>query len=161
MDIAMCLKYLLLISLGVIAINSTTIGRRVNEQNNFTQIGAKIYFIEDTQRVNWFGASNFCRQLGGFLVTLETESELQLLSPYLHPSRSYWISLNDLAVSGVYTSQATGRDAEYFNWSVGQPDNIGGLEHCVELWRSNSFQMNDVQCEIKLNFVCELVPDLG
>ncbi|XP_030562002.1 C-type lectin 37Db isoform X2 [Drosophila novamexicana] len=123
---------------------------------NFTAIGDKLYYIEETLRVNWFRASNICRQLGGFLVNLASKEELQALSRQLHPARSYWLSLYDLAEPGVYASQANGRDAQFLSWSAGQPDNIGGVEHCIELWLSGStFQMNDAQCEMPFHFVCE------
>ncbi|KAH8415023.1 hypothetical protein KR215_011193, partial [Drosophila sulfurigaster] len=122
----------------------------------YIEIGSKLYYNEDALRINWFGASNICRQLGGFLVNLESEDELKLLNPHLHPSLSYWTSLNDLAVPGIFASSTSGRNARYLNWSAGQPDNTGGVEHCVELWRSStSFQMNDVQCETILHFICE------
>lgn len=120
-------------------------------------IGDISYYIEQSLRINWFQASNVCRQLQGFLLDLKNQTQLREISSHLHPAHTYWISLNDLGEQGVYTSQATGRTAEYFNWSAGQPDNTGGVEHCVELWRStSSFQMNDVQCETKLFFVCQI-----
>ncbi|KAH8403119.1 hypothetical protein KR222_005702, partial [Zaprionus bogoriensis] len=120
------------------------------------QIAEFAYFIDHSLPVNWFQAANICRQLNGFLLDLKNETQLQMISSSLHPSYSYWISLNELGVPGVYASQATGEPAEYLNWSFGQPDNVGGVEHCVELWRAtSSYQMNDVQCETKLHYVCQ------
>ncbi|KRF77926.1 C-type lectin 37Db isoform X2 [Drosophila virilis] len=156
------LRYLLLPLLWAIGCAATPIGTgspAVLEKRtlqNFTAIGDKFYHIEETLRVNWFRASNICRQLGGFLVNLASEEELQALSRQLHPAQSYWLSLYDLAETGVYASQATGTNAQFLRWSAGQPDNIGGVEHCIQLWMSGStFQMNDAQCEMPFHFVCE------
>lgn len=126
-------------------------------EGKVVQIGDRSYYIEQSLRINWFQASNLCRQLYGFLLDLKNETHLQQISKHLHPANTYWIALNDLGVRGTYASQATGSAAEYLHWSAGQPDNIGGVEHCVELWRSTrSFQMNDVQCETNLFFICEI-----
>ncbi|XP_064547691.1 C-type lectin 37Db-like isoform X6 [Drosophila montana] len=158
------LRYLFLLLLWAFGYEATPIGTGTgtgtvlekHTAENFTAIGDKFYYIEESSRVNWFQAGNICRQLGGFLVNLEREEELQALSPHLHPSKSYWLSLYDLGEPGVYASQATGEDALFLRWSAGQPDNIGGVEHCVELWLSgNTFQMNDAQCELAFHFVCE------
>ncbi|TDG43361.1 hypothetical protein AWZ03_010229 [Drosophila navojoa] len=156
----MCKRFLLLLVLGALSLKATPIDAAAIMRPslaNATQIGQKIYYIEESLRVNWFHASNLCRQLNGFLVNLESEQELLELSARLHPAKSYWLSLYELATPGVYASQATGKDAQFLRWSAGQPDNIGGVEHCVELWRpGSSFQMNDASCETPLHFVCEL-----
>ncbi|XP_023160798.2 C-type lectin 37Db isoform X1 [Drosophila hydei] len=151
---------LLLLLLGAMGFNATPIDAAVIKRPtvaNLTLIGDKVYYIEESLSVNWFHAGNLCRQLNGFLVNLESEQELLALSAHLHPAKSYWLSLYELAIPGVYASQATGKDAQFLRWSAGQPDNIGGVEHCVELWRaSSSFQMNDAPCETSLHFICEL-----
>ncbi|XP_030377371.1 C-type lectin 37Db [Scaptodrosophila lebanonensis] len=127
-----------------------------NTLQNFTQIGSKLYYIEQSSKSNWFLAADKCRQLNGTLANLVDEEELLELSRKLNPSSSYWLGVNDLAIQGVYTAQATGYEAEFLNWAAGQPDNIGGKEHCVELWYDlNVFRMNDASCEIPFLFICE------
>jgi len=73
------------------------------EKNMFllgiVMVGGKDYYISLDQS-NWFEATNRCRQKGGFLLNLESQEELELLRPFLHPAYSYWLSINDLAVRG-------------------------------------------------------------
>ncbi|XP_017069721.2 C-type lectin 37Db [Drosophila eugracilis] len=126
------------------------------DNQSILEIDGKYYYIS-LEKSNWFEASNLCRQKGGFLLNLESMQELELLSPHLHPAYSYWLSINDLGVRGVYVSEATGREAPFINWSVGQPDNSGGNDRCVELWLSTTaFQMNDLSCQMEVAFICQL-----
>ncbi|XP_070067515.1 C-type lectin 37Db [Drosophila takahashii] len=125
-------------------------------RQSIVEIGEKNYYIS-LEKSNWFEASNHCRRKGGFLLTLESMEELELLSPFLHPAYSYWLSINDLGVRGEYVSEATGLEAPFLNWSVGQPDNGDGDDRCVELWRStSSFRMSDSSCRMSVAFICQL-----
>ncbi|XP_016963624.1 C-type lectin 37Db [Drosophila biarmipes] len=127
------------------------------DRQSILSVGGKDYFIS-LEKYNWFEATNRCRQKGGFLLNLESQEELELLSPFLHPAYSYWLSLNDLGVRGVYVSEATGHEAPFLNWSAGQPDNSDGDDRCVELWPStrSQFRMNDLSCRMPVAFVCQL-----
>ncbi|KAI8043152.1 C-type lectin 37Db [Drosophila gunungcola] len=123
---------------------------------NIIEVNGKHYYIS-LAKSNWFEATNRCRQRGGFLVNLESREELEHLTPHLHPAYSYWVSINDLGVRGVYASEATGLEAPFLNWSAGQPDNSNGNDRCVELWLStSSFQMNDLSCQNSLSFICQI-----
>ena len=42
----------------------------------------------------------------------------------------------------------------YFNWRNGEPNNGGGNEDCVVIYRSDG-KMNDGPCTHKTSFVCE------
>ncbi|XP_020804802.1 C-type lectin 37Db isoform X2 [Drosophila serrata] len=136
---------------SVIILEAAPLQNKVN-----IMISGKNYYISSS-KCNWFEASNRCRQMGGFLLNLESKEELKFLTPYLHPALSYWISTNDLGVRHFYVSEATGIEAPFLDWSVGQPDNIEGNERCVELWPStSSFQMNDLSCQRLVGFICQV-----
>ncbi|XP_037711952.1 C-type lectin 37Db [Drosophila subpulchrella] len=137
--------------------NALLLGAFPLDRQSFLMVGGKDYYIS-LDKSNWFEATNRCRQKGGFLLNLESQEELQLLSPFLHPAYSYWLSINDLGVRGVYVSEATGLEAPFLNWSAGQPDNSDGDDRCVELWPSTSsqFRMNDLSCRMLVAFICQL-----
>ncbi|XP_002090697.2 C-type lectin 37Db [Drosophila yakuba] len=145
------LLLLCLVCWSALSLEASPLGKQ-----NILEIGEKRYYIS-LAKTNWFEATNHCRQKGGFLVNLESREELELLSPHLHPAYSYWLSINDLGVRGVYTSEATGLEAPFLNWSAGEPDNSSGHDRCVELWLSTtSFQMNDLPCQNSVAFICQL-----
>ncbi|XP_075157062.1 lectin subunit alpha-like [Haematobia irritans] len=43
----------------------------------------------------------------------------------------------------------------FTNWSGGQPDNSGGVEHCVHIYSATNFKWNDINCSAKLGYICE------
>jgi len=40
-------------------------------------------------------------------------------------------------------------------WSVGEPNDAGGNEDCVNIWPEISYRWNDQNCATELCFVCE------
>jgi len=72
-------------------------------------------------------------------------------------SKFVWKWTNDHTISHntVFTSHAM----RYTNWRRGhpgtQPDNSGGHEACVNLWKKYGYTWNDEPCDRKYCFVCE------
>jgi hypothetical protein len=97
----------------------------------------------------WAAAEAEAVSLGGHLVTIEDAAEnawvWQTFSA-IAPGQSFWIGLNDEAQEGsfVWTS---GAPVSYTNWwtANGEPNNLGGIEHYVELkntvWNDNNGSM--------------------
>jgi len=73
----------------------------------------------------------------------------------------FWLSGTNFGAevsTGFYWS-ATGSPMEFTDWSAGQPDNSGNNEHCLQ-WHQPAGDRrywNDLNCDIKLRFICELV----
>ena len=72
----------------------------------------------------------------------------------------YWIGLTDKITEGKWVWES-GRPLSpdlADRWAYSQPDNAGGLEHCVEM-RSLNIEFNDMPCVAggggNLNFVCQ------
>lgn len=43
----------------------------------------------------------------------------------------------------------------FTNWHPHEPDNMGGLESCVNIWPRQNFTWNDESCLTQMCFVCE------
>lgn len=121
----------------------------------FKKIASKYYYIEHSDKVNWYKAGYICRSMGGYLVNIENQKEYDELAKHLLPDHNYWIGIDDLAVEGEYRSTATDLSPDFLKWSSGNPNNYYN-EDCVELWWVDSkHQINDYQCNDNRNFICE------
>lgn len=58
-----------------------------------------------------------------------------------------------MAKEGHFKWGYYGEAVTYTNWSVGEPNNLEGLEHCVALNKNQIW--NDCGCWIELYFICE------
>lgn len=129
----------------------------INQNKLFKKFGSKYYYIEDQHRMNWFAAAYRCQNLGGHLVSLQSDEDFNVLVAQLKKPKSYWIDINDLTHEGEFLSHTTGRLAEYLNWYPnGSPDNARGNENCGQLWNIDGrYGMNDETCTNLFYFVCE------
>jgi len=69
-------------------------------------------------------------------------------------SKFVWKFTNDTTISRntVFRNEAmVGGD----NWHEGQPDNSGGYERCINLWKKYDYTWNDEACNNKYCYVCE------
>ncbi|XP_062140923.1 accessory gland protein Acp29AB-like [Drosophila sulfurigaster albostrigata] len=122
----------------------------------YKKIGSKYYYIEDTEKVNWFKAVSKCLALGGHLVSIKNEDEFNAIKEKLQANKNYWIDINDLAKEGEFISIATGQKPSYVNWHPNEPNNQNNNEHCGELWYKKEVHlMNDSKCGRKKLFICE------
>lgn len=118
---------------------------------SFVKIGSRYFYIEKSIKLNWFGASHFCRRLGGDLATIENEQELSGLRIKL-TTDPYWIGITDLEKEKVFVSTATGKRAPFLKWASGEPNN-SKEQDCVTLERNQD--MDDNWCTKELHFVCQ------
>ncbi|XP_034473559.1 low affinity immunoglobulin epsilon Fc receptor-like [Drosophila innubila] len=129
--------------------------KRVTARKPFKKIGSKYYYIEETEKVNWFAAVHKCLEYGGHLASIQNSVELSELLGHLKKF-DYWIDINDLVTEGVFLSATTGLSPSYLNWHSGEPNNGENNEHCGELWfLNNMHKMNDAGCQGKRLFICE------
>ncbi|XP_028901797.2 C-type lectin 37Db [Zeugodacus cucurbitae] len=129
--------------------------------NPFIQIGSKYYFINESLKMNWFAASDYCRSHGGDLATIESREELLALQEYISPKggmvQRFWIDGNDLANEGVFVSHTTGLPLTYTNWYENNPSDTND-EDCVEAFiqlGGTKLLMNDNKCETNFHAICQ------
>lgn len=120
----------------------------------FQQIGSKFYYIEQQTPLNWFAAAHKCVALGAHLVELNDQEELNAIIPFLDAQKLYWTDINDLSLEGFYQSLTTGLKAKFLRWNQKEPNSLKG-ENCIHML-STEFVMNDLSCEEKCHFICEL-----
>ncbi|KAH8374692.1 hypothetical protein KR200_003787, partial [Drosophila serrata] len=98
------------------------------------------------------------------LATFESIADLEAVSNYLiqHGFNSelndlFWVSYWDLGrPQGLFHSIATGKLMTTSGWIEGQPDNYGGVEHCVHIVKRNGkYGMNDYNCNLSLRALCQ------
>lgn len=121
----------------------------------FRKIGNKYYYIEEKQKLNWFGAHHYCVSLGAHLASVQNQSEIDAL---VRESKNYfyWLDINDLSKESEFLSSTTGKEPVYVNWAPNEPNNAWGNEHCVILVARKSINnMNDEVCNKVTNFICE------
>ncbi len=86
------------------------------------QLGNSFYYCSYA-RLTWLNARIKARDIGGDLVTIDSELENSFLAAGLIDRRAY-IGLSDVDREGVFT-WADGANAAYRNWETGGPNNTG------------------------------------
>ncbi|CAG9772222.1 unnamed protein product [Ceutorhynchus assimilis] len=143
---------------------------------------SRFYFL-GPQKVNWFEAHYLCQQYGMELATVESAKEEAEIEELLKPeepdsieSESHKMQHDELLhrpanmVSGYQLQDwaavtylfffKTGKPVTYHKFASGQPDNAGGKEECVEIFKYNDMEMywNDLPCDSarsKKKFICQ------
>ncbi|KAH8260821.1 hypothetical protein KR038_003620 [Drosophila bunnanda] len=124
----------------------------------FQKIGAKYYFIDHDNKLDWNEASEKCGKLKADLVSIQNEEEWRAISVHLKSNKSYWIDVNDIRNDGEYESGMSGQKAPFLKWEAREPNQLTsekGAEHCVELRRDYNHYMNDIICSEKNYYICE------
>jgi hypothetical protein len=118
-------------------------------------------------------ARQACVQREAGLVTIETAAENAAVHSLLDGPAgqasgghgSTWIGLRRSSSGSPSFSWEGGQSPTYVNWAAGEPNNSGGAEDCVELWRSGlqAGRWNDAPCSGVTSdnaVVCERIPGM-
>ncbi|XP_046585438.1 perlucin-like [Haliotis rubra] len=131
-----------------------------------TYAGCPLGFHQHRTSCYWFSnvrcsfpeAAAYCRYLESHLATIESQDEDSFINGYaIRRGRapSYFIGATDLNIEGRWMWEGQ-RRMTYTHWNTKQPDNSGGQEHCLELWKySKKYRWNDKRCDTPSNFICE------
>lgn len=122
-------------------------------------IGGRTYLLCLTE-VEWDTAQGYCVAQGGYLATIEDETENaavgDLMEPYIADDGGPggWIGGRRVGSSDEWEWASTENPVGYTNWSSGEPNNEDGVENCVEMKPSGDW--NDHPCSSSQAFVCEI-----
>lgn len=95
----------------------------------------------------WNAAKFVCSRLGTRLAVLNSQGLKET------KTRS-WIALHRDPKNSSRWLWIDGSRAIYPNWDIGEPNNAGGSEDCVEIRPGG--KLNDVPCKITLPYFCEI-----
>ncbi|XP_018577179.1 macrophage mannose receptor 1-like [Anoplophora glabripennis] len=125
---------------------------------NLLHSQGKSYYFGTDFRASFLQASQFCEAIQMKLVSINSETENKELHKYARDTLAagnFWSSGFKFNTGKKLAWLSTGRTMEYTNWLPGQPGNINEL--CVELVhkRNEGLFWNDLNCDVKLFFICE------
>ncbi|KAM9839148.1 macrophage mannose receptor 1 [Aulostomus maculatus] len=113
----------------------------------------KLYRKNMEFKKTWFEAKDFCRAIGGDLISIHSESDLNN-APF-HASDPAWIGLNFLGTDKGFV-WSDDSPFEFENWGYGEPNNHNDQEHCAEVQNYYGRHWNDRHCETYQDWICQI-----
>ncbi|XP_074535590.1 ladderlectin-like [Halichoeres trimaculatus] len=94
---------------------------------------------------SWALAERHCQTLGGNLASFHNDAEKSFVNELLHTVTGgelqwTWIGGSDAQQENIWL-WSDGSRYTYTNWCSGQPDNLGGQQHCIEMFPGGSTQI--------------------
>lgn len=113
--------------------------------------GSSCYYIEDSKTFSMSVAQQKCRNFGADLAIIRSAEEndfiLRLVTEKLNNAYGVWLGLQRKADSKLYWIDGTPLEGHYQNWDIREPNNSGGSENCVNMYRGGSpGKWNDAPC---------------
>ncbi|CAG2220824.1 unnamed protein product [Mytilus edulis] len=132
-----------------------------------TTFGLRSCYLFSNDNKDWIGAQSGCRKLGGSLTDIETNNELNFLNREVRSRFSvYWIGGTNNGTEGKFRWEPSGQPFNVTNWSLGEPNNVGNIEDCVNYSRQKrtiiyylqkgTAGWNAANCNSKFNYICEI-----
>ncbi|KAL4223845.1 hypothetical protein ACF0H5_017310 [Mactra antiquata] len=126
----------------------------------FRYFGNSRYYVEDVIKRTWHEAKEFCEELSGHLVDIQTEEEQRFLENMLtdFSDHSKWIGANDVDDNDVlkWTDGALLSDG-FQNWATETTYHENG--DCAKLrgvWDMNPLKWRLDNCSLKRRSICEI-----
>ena len=130
--------------------NKPSIGRATNIASGAT---GHLYERFDAA-VGWHVAKLLCTQARGHLIIIPSE-EVQVLANKLAADRNVWLGATDEEKQGEW-HWLNGSPLGYSHWGPGQPDNHGGGQHWVHMYRGDpTGPWDDTEETQHVSFICE------
>lgn len=105
-----------------------------------------LYFI-NPQFMTGPAAQAYAQTFGGNLISVQSAAENNSLMTALnnqgYAGQVIWIGFSDAASEGNFIWY-DGAPVNYTNWNVGEPNNAGGNENCVQIYPNGTW--NDLDC---------------
>ncbi|CAM4596076.1 unnamed protein product, partial [Lepidochelys kempii] len=129
------------------------------DSSNYISSCFKIFVREGNQKKSWFEEEDFCREIGGHLITINRKEVKHVIWQMVLDKgfifQHFWMGLIYLNSDEGYT-WIDGSPVIYENWNEEEPSNDKGIEHCGMFEGSPTMQWNDLYCERLLNWICEI-----
>ncbi|XP_043546328.1 macrophage mannose receptor 1 [Chiloscyllium plagiosum] len=116
-------------------------------------------FIKSMQaQKSWFEARNYCRDIGGDLISIHDYNEERFIWRKLVSLMAYspvWIGLYKPKPNGGFI-WSDDSPVSFQNWNPGEPNQFRGIENCVEAGTGYEMQWNDIHCEALHDWICKI-----
>uniref|UniRef100_A0A673ZBF0 Macrophage mannose receptor 1-like n=1 Tax=Salmo trutta TaxID=8032 RepID=A0A673ZBF0_SALTR len=139
----------------------TTVPPRCHE--GWYPVGSRDFCFKADKKT-WFEARDFCRVIGGDLLSIHSSTDLQ----YRSDGGTSWIGLSAQDPNAGY-AWTDGSPLSFQHWMEGEPNNYNGVESCAEIyshwdeegsWNDVDWDeegsWNDVDCEVYNDWLCEI-----
>uniref|UniRef100_A0A8C4YJP1 C-type lectin domain-containing protein n=1 Tax=Gopherus evgoodei TaxID=1825980 RepID=A0A8C4YJP1_9SAUR len=94
-----------------------------------------------------------CSQAGGLIASPRNSAENSAIQQIVvRHNKAAYIGINDIQTEGSF-KYLSGEAIEYSNWAAREPNNLGGIEDCVEVYSDGRW--NDISCNEKQLIICE------
>ncbi|XP_055062589.2 uncharacterized protein [Misgurnus anguillicaudatus] len=126
--------------------------RQSISSSGFVEIGSSWYYISSEKR-SWFDSRQFCKDICGDLVIINSEYEQRYISSIA--TDSVWIGLSDIARIMTWVDNTTLNKGF---WDQGEPNYNLRNEYCVEMSPSKHIlnNWNNLQCSESRKWICEV-----
>ncbi|XP_043954892.1 type-2 ice-structuring protein-like [Gambusia affinis] len=109
------------------------------------------------RRLTWAEAEKNCISMGGNLASVHSSEEYHgiqwLIRCATHELRETWIGGSDAAEEGSWT-WSDGTLMTFTNWCPGEPNNLRGCQHCMQMNHSGKKCWDDNNCPSRQPSVC-------
>ncbi|XP_074013799.1 macrophage mannose receptor 1-like [Numenius arquata] len=119
----------------------------------------KCFGRSNTKKKSWLEARDFCRQIGGDLVTINSKEEIQLLRSAMYGTgcsfQRVWLGIFSLNPDEGF-AWSDGSPVRYTNWDASSR-NPGGRKFCGVL-NGGTFSKTWILsvCEVQLDWACQI-----
>ncbi|GFR93870.1 C-type lectin [Elysia marginata] len=118
--------------------------------------------LDIVSQVNYYHASDLCRENQGHLVSTRTTEKMQLIQSFMNADiPNIWIGANDIQQEGTFVWEDDGspmtaqQQLELFRPGEPSDGGPGNTEDCVSLYYRIP-NLNDATCHSTYAFVCEM-----
>ncbi|KAK2844142.1 hypothetical protein Q5P01_010801 [Channa striata] len=107
--------------------------------------------------MKWSEAEHYCTNLKANLASLPNTETYNFIREIIFKatgtSPGTWVGGTDASKEG-YWLWSSGEKFAFINWGPKEPNNLGGLEDCMEINFRGKDYVNDAKCSLKKPFVC-------
>ncbi|XP_078607411.1 polycystin-1-like protein 2 isoform X2 [Branchiostoma floridae x Branchiostoma japonicum] len=123
---------------------------------NYTQLNDSCFkAFEDPKTFS--ESREACAAQGGLLAMSKDRVTNDFLASLMQPDLSYWLGLmyHDAEKKWRWEDGSVyDLDTDFRNWNPGEPNNMGGQEHCAYL--TTRYTWNDYRCHNNFNYICQI-----
>ncbi|KAK2830740.1 hypothetical protein Q5P01_018671 [Channa striata] len=120
------------------------------------------YFLYVNRAMSWADAEVYCQVSKANLASIHTPAEHTYIQELVRrQTGSYteaWIGGTD-AVKTWQWFWSDGSKFFYQDWVGGEPNNLWGMEKCIQINYSRDHRWNDLNCANRLPFICGTRPE--